>query len=246
MTKRAGLGIGLVVLAFVAYVSLGLPDGLLGVAWPSMRASFGLPLDSLGGLLVSYTVGYLSSCFFAGRLVERLRLGRLLALSTLFAGGALVGYGVAPGWWVVVVLGVAAGLGGGGIDSALNIYVAANHGERKMQWLHAVYGVGATLGPVIMTLAIGSLGSWRWGYIMVGRLELGLAVCFALTVSRWERATGPAREATAAGEGRQSHDVVPILSTLREWRVWLSMFLFFVYMGIERRAQLVQRRQPLS
>ena len=86
-----------------------------------------------------------------------------------------MGYGVAPGWWVVVVLGVAAGLGGGGIDSALNIYVAANHGERTMQWLHAVYGVGATLGPVIMTLAIGSLGSWRWGYIMVGGLELGQA-----------------------------------------------------------------------
>ena len=178
MNKRAGLGLGLVVLAFLAYVSLGLPDGLLGVAWPSMRHDFSLPLDSLGLLSIAFTVGYLSSSFFAGRLVARLRLGMLLALSTFFAGGALVGYGVAPGWWVVVVLGVAAGLGGGGIDGALNIYVAANHGERMMQWLHAVYGVGATLGPVIMTLAISSLGSWRWGYVVVGGLELSLAVCF--------------------------------------------------------------------
>ena len=205
MKKRAGLGLGLVVLAFLAYVSLGLPDGLLGVAWPSMRHDFALPLDSLGLLSIAFTVGYLSSSFFAGRLVARLRLGMLLALSTFFAGGALVGYGVAPGWWVVVVLGVAAGFGGGGIDGALNIYVAANHGERMMQWLHAVYGVGATLGPVIMTLAISSLGSWRWGYVVVGGMELSLAVCFVATASRWgggaRHAGGSGPEAGMASEG---------------------------------------------
>jgi fucose permease len=245
MKKRAGLGLGLVVLAFLAYVSLGLPDGLLGVAWPSMRHDFSLPLDSLGLLSIAFTVGYLSSSFFAGRLVARLRLGMLLALSTFFAGGALVGYGVAPGWWVVVVLGVAAGLGGGGIDGALNIYVAANHGERMMQWLHAVYGVGATLGPVIMTLAISSLGSWRWGYVVVGGLELSLAVCFVATASRWggsaTHAGGAAPDDGVAPEGGAArraeeprhHVDVPMLETLRQWRVWLSMFLFFIYMGIE-------------
>jgi len=246
MKKRAGLGLGLVVLAFLAYVSLGLPDGLLGVAWPSMRHDFSLPLDSLGLLSIAFTVGYLSSSFFAGRLVARLRLGMLLALSTFFAGAALVGYGVAPGWWVVVVLGVAAGLGGGGIDGALNIYVAANHGERMMQWLHAVYGVGATLGPVIMTLAISSLGSWRWGYGVVGGLELSLAICFVATASRWgggaRHAGGAAPEYGIAGpqggaapeaEELRHHVDVPMLETLRQWRVWLSMFLFFIYMAIE-------------
>ena len=140
-----GLGLGVGFLAFVAYISLGLPDGLLGVAWPSIRGTFSLPLDSLGALFVSTTAGYLSTSFFAGRLTARFRLGALLAASTFFAGVALVGYALAPRWWVVVVFGVALGLGSGGIDAALNIYVAAHYGERMMQWLHAVYGIGAAL-----------------------------------------------------------------------------------------------------
>jgi len=163
----------------------------------------------------------------------------------------------------VVALGVAAGMGGGGIDASLNIYVATHHGPGMMQWLHATYGVGATLGPVIMTLAISALDSWRWGYVMVGGLELGLAACFMLTVSRWSGSTaatddeGPAGNTTATdsegsaddaapiegkrhargqgvrGRDQQPDDDVRMLETLREWRVWLSMFLFFVYMGIE-------------
>jgi len=95
-----------------------------------------------------------------------------------------------------------------------------------MQWLHATYGVGAMLGPVIMTLAISSIGSWRWGYVIVGGLQLVLAACFALTGSRWNN--GGSRN-----EESRRHDGVPMLQTLREWRVWLSMFLFFIYMGIE-------------
>jgi fucose permease len=233
MGKRARIGLGLAFLAFVAYISLGLPDGLLGVAWPSMRRDFGLPLDSLGALFVSTTIGYLSSSFFAGRLMARLHLGPLLALSTLCAGAALVGYAVAPGWWILVAVGVAAGLGAGGIDAALNIYVAAHHGERMMQWLHAVYGVGATLGPVIMTLAISSLASWRWGYAIVGGVQLALAACFALTVSRWDDKTAPGAAKVTEGEGHRQHHGVLMLETLREGRVWLSTFLFFVYMGIE-------------
>lgn len=234
---------GVALLAFLAYVSLGLPDGLLGVAWPSMRRDFTLPLDSLGALFVATTIGYLSSSFFAGRLTARFRLGALLAASTFFAGAALVGYALAPGWWVVVGVGIAAGLGGGGIDAALNIYVVANHGDRMMQWLHACYGVGATVGPVIMTLAISSLGSWRWGYAIVGGLQLALAACFVLTISRWDGRIkrrhsdgSPAAGREGAGRegaGRERHPDVPMLETLREWRVWLSVFLFFLYMGIE-------------
>ncbi len=232
--KQTRIGLGLAVLAFVAYISLGLPDGLLGVAWPSMRRDFSLPLDSLGPLFISLTAGYLASSFFAGRLMAHLQLGALLALSTFLVGVALVGYGVAPSWWVVVALGVATGLGGGGIDAALNIYVATHHGEGVMQWLHATYGVGATLGPVIMTLAISALGSWRWGYAMVGGLELVLAACFVLTVSRWSDSAEPTSGKGPEDEKQQPHHYdVRMMETLREWRVWLSMFLFFVYMGIE-------------
>lgn len=238
MGTRARTGLGLALLAFVAYVSLGLPDGLLGVAWPSIRGNFGLAQGSLGTLFITTTVGYLASSFFGGRLMACFRLGTILALSTFFAGAALVGYAVSPRWWTLVVLGVFAGLGGGGIDVALNIYVATHHGERMMQWLHASYGVGAMIGPVIMTLAIGSLGTWRWGYAIVGGLQLTLAATFVATASLWDSKTGPARGAEpgdgqpdAMGEPRYLN--VPTLETLREGRVWLSMFLFFLYMGIE-------------
>jgi len=242
LKTRARLSLGLVFLALVAYVSLGLPDGLLGVAWPSMRRDFAQPLDSLGALFISMTIGYLASSFFAGRLVARFRLGALLAMSTFFAGAPLVGYGVAPSWWVVVVLGIAAGLGGGGIDAALNIYVAARHGERMMQWLHASYGIGATLGPVIMTLAISSLGGWRWGYVIVGCLQLALAASFVLTISMWGEEAGTDRKQAPTGETPRSDDGgdlhrrdgdVRMTETLRQGRVWLSMFIFFVYMGME-------------
>ena len=233
MERRVGLGLGVALLAFLAYVSLGLPDGLLGVAWPSMRRDFSLPLDSLGALFVTTTIGYLLSSFFAGRLTARFRLGVILAASTFFAGAALVGYAVAPGWWVVVGVGIAAGLGGGGIDAALNIYVVANHGERMMQWLHACYGVGATVGPAIMTLAVNSLGNWRWGYAIVGGLQLALAACFVATMSKWDGKIERRKSDGPADAGAKRHQDVPMLETLRQWRVWLSVFLFFLYMGIE-------------
>jgi fucose permease len=219
--------LGLILLAFVAYVSLGLPDGLLGIAWPSIRHDFLLPLDSLGALLVTLTVGYLTSSFFGGRLMAFFRLGTLLALSTGAAGAALLGYTLAPSWWALVAIGVLAGLGGGGIDVALNTYVASNHGDGMMQWLHASYGVGATLGPAIMTLAIGSLGGWRWGYAIVAGIQLALMVSFLFTVSLWESPRQGTHKESVHDPGTSMTD------TLAEPRVWLSAFLFFVYMGAE-------------
>ncbi len=229
-TRFARRHFGLVLLAFVAYVSLGLPDGLLGIAWPSIRRDFSLPLDSLGALLITLTIGYLTSSFFGGRLMARLRLGTLLSLSTGAAGAALLGYTLAPSWWALVAIGTLAGLGGGGIDVALNTYVASNHGEGMMQWLHASYGIGATLGPVVMTMAIGSLGGWRWGYAIVAAIQLALMVSFLFTVSLWER-SGDSRDAwDARGPGRID---TSMMDTLSQPRVWLSAFLFLVYMGTE-------------
>jgi fucose permease len=159
----AKMSVGLMLLAFLAYISLGLPDGLLGVAWPSIRRDFALNHDALGALMISFTAGYLTSSFFGGRLMAHFRLGALLTASTSAAG-------------------TAAGLGGGGIDVTLNTYVASSHGDRLMQWLHASYGIGATIGPVIMTTAIALSGSWRWGYLVVGILQFALAICFLFTI----------------------------------------------------------------
>lgn len=175
--------IGLIVLAFVAYISIGLPDTLIGVAWPSIRADFSLPLDALGTLFVAMTVGYLTSSFFGGRMMSRLRLGVLLAAGCLAAGASLIGYAAAPSWWTITLIGVVAGLGGGAIEVGLNTYVVSNHTDGVMQWLHASYGAGATLGPFLMTLGINYFNTWRFGYLVVGGLQLALAICFCLTVS---------------------------------------------------------------
>src|SRR5262245_48189571 len=110
----------LVGLAYAAFVSLGLPDGLLGVAWPSIRVSFGLPLDALGALITSTTVGYLASSFTSGRMLARIGVGWLLVLSGLATTVSLLGYSVVPVWAAMVALGVLAGLGAGAIDAGLN------------------------------------------------------------------------------------------------------------------------------
>ena len=218
-------------LAFVAYISLGLPDGLLGVAWPSIRRDFALDHDALGALMVSFTAGYLTSSFFGGRLMAHFRLGALLTASTSAAGLALLGYAAAPGWWMMVIAGVAAGLGGGGIDVTLNTYVASSQGDRLMQWLHASYGIGATIGPVIMTTAIALSGGWRWGYGVVGILQFALAICFLLTIPMWEkRSEKPA--ASQETKPLNKYDT-SMKKTLRLPGVWLSIFLFFLYMGVE-------------
>ena len=230
ISKKTQRKIGLLFLAYIAFISLGLPDGLLGVAWPSIRREFALPLDSLGLLLAAATAGYLTSSFFSGKVMARLGVGGTLAASCLSTGLGLLGYTLAPSWWLILPLGIVAGLGAGAIDAGINTYIASEHSEGLMQWLHASFGIGITLGPIIMTTGINTFTSWRWGYQVVGFAQIGLAICFALTASLWKR------EDTSheAEENRRLLDFkTSQLDTLKEPRVWLSLLLFFLYTGIE-------------
>ena len=222
--------LGLVVLAYVAFIALGMPDGLLGVAWPSVRASFSIPLDAVGLLLSATVTGYLISSFLNGPLIARLGVGKVLAASCAMTGAGLIGYTLVPAWWMMVLLGVVAGLGAGAIDAGLNTYVAAHFGEGLMQWLHASYGIGVTLGPIIMTIALTALSSWRAGYMVVGGFQLALAACFALTLPIWDR-----KEVPAGSEApkRLTDYRTPLGETLRRPGVWLSVLLFFLYTGSE-------------
>jgi fucose permease len=222
--------LGLVVLAYIAFIALGMPDGLLGVAWPSVRASFSIPLDAVGLLLSATVTGYLISSFLNGPLIARLGVGKVLAASCALTGAGLIGYTLVPAWWMMVLLGVAAGLGAGAIDAGLNTYVAAHFGEGLMQWLHASYGIGVTLGPIIMTIALTALSSWRAGYMVVGGFQIALAACFALTLPIWDR-----KEVPAGSEApkRLTDYRTPLGETLRRPSVWLSVLLFFLYTGSE-------------
>ncbi len=228
--KKSGTRVGLVLLAYLAFISLGLPDGLLGVGYPSMRASFSLSIDSLGMLLFTSMVGYLTSSFSSGRLLAHLGIGKLLALSCAATGAALVGYTLVPAWWMLVLLGLVTGLGAGGIDAGLNTYIAANFGAGTMQWLHASYGIGVTLGPIIMTAGLKFLDSWRAGYVSVGAAQLALAAGFALTLPTWQRMTdSPEPEHPQ----RLTEFKTSFSETLRQPFVWVSVVLFLLYAGAE-------------
>ena len=222
--------IGLIILAYMAFIALGMPDGLLGVAWPSIRTSFSIPLDAIGMLLTAAVAGYMTSSFLSGLLITRLGVGKVLAASCAMTGVALIGYTIVPFWWMMVLLGVVAGLGAGAIDAGLNTYVAAHFGEGLMQWLHASYGIGVTLGPIIMTIALTTLNSWRVGYRVVGSFQLALAACFVLTLAMWNQ------KDTSAGSDepkRLTDYKTPMGETLRQPQVWLSALLFFLYCGAE-------------
>ena len=223
---------GLLLLAYIAFISLGLPDGLLGVAWPSIRANFGLPLDALGLLLIASTSGYLTSSFFSGVLMKKLGVGGLLAISCFFTGASLLGYTLAPGYWLIVFLGIFAGLGAGAIDAGINTYIASEHSEGLMQWLHASFGIGITLGPIIMTAGLNIFESWRWGYVVVGAAQVTLALIFGLTRRLWKRDASSTVEETADDRKLMDYQT-PMRESMGQPRVWLSVALFFLYTGVE-------------
>ncbi|WP_446219705.1 MFS transporter [Micromonospora sp. IBHARD004] len=184
----------LLLLAYLAFVSLGLPDGLIGVGWPSIRADLGVPTEAVGVVLTAGTVGYLTSSVLAGFTLARLGVGWLLAGSTLLASLALTGYALTPALALMAGCALLLGLGSGAIDSGLNAYAAGAFGPRHMNWMHAFFGLGVAIGPLIMTGALSAGLAWRWGYGIVATAQLLLAAAFALTVRAW-------RERTPAGTG---------------------------------------------
>ena len=221
---RAPLLLGL---AGLGFVSLGLPDGLLGVAWPSLRAGFGLAQGALGALLLASTTGYVLSSFASGPLLARLGLGALLALSCLATAVSLLGYAVAPVWPALVALGVVAGLGAGAIDAGINGYVATHHSPRALHLLHAGYGLGTTAGPALMTGLLMAGAPWQRGYLVVGASQLALGLAFGATRGLWPAASAaPAARAPSA----------PLAHTLRRPAVWLGALAFALYTGLEAGA----------
>jgi fucose permease len=214
---------GLVLLAYVAFVSLGLPDTVLGVAWPSLRATFALPQAAMGAALTAHVAGYIASGVLAGRASAALGVGGVLAISTGLVAGGLTGFALAPAWAVFVACAAVVGLGSGAIDAAINAYAAEHLPPRHMSWLHAAYGAGATLGPTVMTAALAT-ASFRAGYAALAAAMFGMGAAFLVSRRRWER-----RAVTGAGP-------VTLGADLRHPVVRLQAAIFFVYTGLEASA----------
>lgn len=211
------------ILAFIAFISLGMPDMLLGVAWPSMRGVFGVELSAAGWLVLAGTLGYTMSALAAVAIMRRLNLGMLLTLSATLTGLGLLAFLLTPWFGWMVLIGLATGFGGGAIDVALNQYVMDNHSERLMQWLHASFGAGVTVGPVLVALALASDSGWRLAYGAVGAAMMLLAALFLLTRRVW-----PALSI-------QSPNHVPSgwRESLKTPAVVIQILMFMIYTGCE-------------
>lgn len=227
--------LALLLLAYLAFISLGLPDGLIGVGWPSIRSDFAVPTEAVGLILTTGTAGYLTSSVLAGFTIARLGIGWLLAGSTALASLALTGFCLAPGLTLMTGCALLLGLGSGAIDSGLNAYAAGVFGPRHMNWMHAFFGLGVALGPLIMTAALGAGLAWRWGYGVVATAQLTLAAAFAFTARRWgdHRMTPGPPDAI-----RERPQPVPARHTLALPAVWFGALTFAVYAAVEVAAGL--------
>ena len=215
----------LLAIAYLGFVSLGLPDTVAGVAWPSVRDAFELPQSGFGLVFIALGCGYCASGFFGGWLTNTLGVGALLTISSAFVAVAMFGSAVAPVWPAFVACAVVWGLGSGAIDAGLNDYVSHHFSARHVNWLHACYSLGATLGPLLMTAMLVHAGSWRLGYSMVGAVILVMTATFLVTRRQWGERARPAQP-----DGSKP---ATMRAALREPLVLMQIVVFIVYTGLE-------------
>ncbi|WP_050183522.1 MFS transporter [Domibacillus robiginosus] len=178
----------LLVIIYLAFISLGLPDSLLGAAWPVMQADYGAPLEAAGFLFMMIAGGTIVSSLASGKILKRFGTGKVTLVSCFMTAGALLGFHFAPSLIWFIVWTIPLGLGAGAVDTGLNNYVAAHYKAHHMSWLHCFWGVGATLGPIIMAQFISGQHSWRSGYFAIAGIQFALVVILFLTLPLWTRA----------------------------------------------------------
>ena len=219
--------IGLILISFFAFISLGLPDGLLGVAWPGIRFKFDLPIDALGVLLICSTTGYMMGSFFSGLIMRYMGIGMLISISGAATAISLYVFSQTKIWLIFVLFSFVCGISAGGIDSVINTYVAKYHSTSMMQWLHASFGIGITAGPIIMTMGISITSKWQSGYFLVSVVLGILASIFFISKNIW-------KDIKLSELKECIDDKEPsLIETLKKIQVQLSMLMFFLYAGVE-------------
>ena len=213
----------LLVIIYVAFISLGLPDSMLGAAWPVMQGELGLPLAGAGLVSMIVSGSTIFSSLLSGALIRRLGTGKLTLLSVLMTALALLGYSFSQNYLWLCLIAVPLGLGAGSVDAALNDFVARNFAARHMNWLHSFWGVGATAGPMIMALMLSQTGRWQMGYRTVAIVQFSLVAILAISLPLWKRFPNPASPQTTTGAGK--------LSRIRG--LTPNLVAFFAYCAVE-------------
>jgi len=227
----------LLAMIYLSFISLGLPDALLGAAWPTMYPELGAGVSWAGGVSMIISVGTIVSSLQSDRLTRRFGAGRVTAVSVGLTAAALFGFSTCRSFWMLCLWAIPYGLGAGSVDAALNNYVALHYASRHMSWLHCMWGVGATTGPYIMGYALtGGLG-WHGGYRIIGILQIVLTALLVFSLPLWK-----GREAlTQAGEGGEGGGPGRALSlgeVLAIPGVKAVIAMFFCYCALESGAGL--------
>lgn len=176
----------LLIIIYLAFISLGLPDSLLGAAWPVMQSDFDAPLETAGYLFMTIAAGTILSSLVSGKVLKRFGTGKVTVFSTLLTAAALLGFYFSPSVIWLFLCALPLGLGAGAIDAGLNDYVATHYKAHHMSWLHCFWGVGATLGPVIIAQFMKG-ENWGSGYLAISGIQFILALILLFTLPLWSR-----------------------------------------------------------
>ena len=220
----------LLAVIYLSFISLGLPDSLLGAAWPAMYAGLGVPISYAGIISMIIALGTVVSSLLGDRFTRRWGTGRVTAVSVAMTAAALFGFSVSRSFLLLCLWAVPYGLGAGSVDASLNNYVAVHYASRHMSWLHCMWGIGASIGPWIMGRALTGAAGWSGGYRMISFLQMGLTGILLVTLPLWKKPSG---EETEGGGDPLPLGQVVSLPGARE-----VMLSFFCYSVLEQTAGL--------
>ena len=181
------MGSLLLALIYVCFISLGLPDSLLGSAWPVLHTEISVPVSYAGIVSMIICLGTILSSLCSGKLLHKFGPGKVTAFSVALSAVALLGFSVSNQFWMLILWAIPYGLGAGAVDAILNNYVALHYKAQHMSWLHCMWGVGASVSPYIMSVSLVSLHSWNWGYLIVSIIQIALSCIVFLSLPLWKR-----------------------------------------------------------
>ena len=217
----------LIALIYLAFVSLGLPDSLLGSAWPVMQEQLGVPISYAGIVTITITVGTIVSSVLSNFLTKKLGAGLVTAISTVMTAVALLGFSLSTKFWQLIVWSVPFGLGAGGVDAALNNYVALHYSSKHMNWLHACWGVGALISPFIMGECLKTQFGWTGGYRTIFFVQIAIALLLFLSLPMWKKSTAEQKQAQ-----------VKTVDALKVKGILPLLMMFLTYCALEQTAAL--------
>ena len=220
----------LLAIIYLSFISLGLPDGLLGAAWPTIYPELSVPVSYAGILFAIISGGTVVSSLLSDRLTFRLGTGRVTAISVCMTAAALFGFASSDSYWMLCLWAIPYGLGAGSVDASLNNYVALHYTSRHMSWLHCMWGVGATVGPYIMGAVLSGGGHWSGGYRTVGFIQLALTAVLLLSLPLWKGR--PQTEEGGAARPLPLKEVIAIPGAKQ------IMVTFFCYCALEQSTAL--------